>query len=143
METIGEEEEDLVTMEEPGGGREEPVLCGEQKTPCNSVKGRGRGLSKSSNTPSLTPSLITDYYSTKRVMMPGSDVLEEFTMDDSWEMLAASMMSETDTKSPVVEEGDHAPSVEGLAKVVEGGHEDIKYAVEDEYDHAPSSITSL
>ena len=79
METIGEEEEDLVTMEEPGGGREEPVLCGEQKTPCNSVKGRG---SKSTSTPTLTSSLITDYFSSKRIMEHGADVNEEFPLDD-------------------------------------------------------------
>ena len=79
-ETIGEDEEELVTTKEPVGGREEPVLRGEQKTPRNSVK--GRGLSKSTSTPTLTSSLITDYFSSKRIMEHGADVNEEFPLDD-------------------------------------------------------------
>ena len=79
-ETIGEDEEELVTTKEPVGGREEPVLRGEQKTPRNSVK--GRGLSKSTSTPTLTSSPITDYFSSKRIMEHGADVNEEFPLDD-------------------------------------------------------------
>ena len=73
-----------------------------------------RGKIKSTSTPTITSSSITDYFSSKRVMELGAEDHAEFILDDSWKLLAATMMTEK----------DHAPSVEGQVKVVVEQSED-------------------
>ena len=89
---IGEEEGILIVGKEHVNEGGEPVGR-EQKAPCNSVKGRGMGKYKSTSTPSKTSSLLTDYFSNKRMMEQGAEEQAEFILDDSWEQMADDMMT--------------------------------------------------